>query len=98
MAEVVGMSLDEVLNAAKRLRANAASLDDLNVSLNNLRGPLEEAWQAEAGDAASARVDRLALKLKQMSENLISIAEWAEKTEVVFEDYNNRAASVFNGN
>lgn len=98
MAEVVGMSLDEVLNAAKRLRANAASLDDLNVSLNNLRGPLEEAWQAEAGDAASARVDRLALKLKQMSENLISIAEWAEKTEAVFEDYNNRAASVFNGN
>ncbi|MBO4591460.1 MAG: WXG100 family type VII secretion target [Eubacterium sp.] len=92
---LTGMNIEEVEQKLAELKTGADNLDALTLQVSNLKGPLTDAWEGVEATACVEYLNSLSTKMKRMSEELMKIHQWAEKTKVNYEDSASKGASAY---
>lgn len=93
---LTGMNIEEVEQLLAQLHTGADNLDALTLQVNNLQGPLTDAWEGVEATAAIDYLNRLSTKMKDMSQELMKIHQWVEQTKTNYEDVAAQGASAYN--
>lgn len=92
---LTGMNIEEVEQRLAELKSGADSLDALTLQVNNLQGPLTDAWEGVEATACVEYLNKLSTKMKDMSEELMKIHKWVEQTKTNYEDVAQQGASAY---
>ncbi|MBQ7149028.1 MAG: WXG100 family type VII secretion target [Pseudobutyrivibrio sp.] len=92
---LTGMNIEEVESMLTQLSQGADRLDELTLQVNNLQGPLTDAWEGVEATACVDYLNRLSTKMKDMSEELMKLHSWVEQTKNNYEEVASSGASAY---
>lgn len=92
---LTGMNIEEVEQKLAELKTGADNLDALTLRVSNLQGPLTDAWEGVEASACVEYLNKLSTKMQKMSEELMKIHQWAEKTKTNYEDSASKGANAY---
>ena len=90
---LTGMNIEEVEQKLAELKNGASNLDALTLKVFNLQGPITDAWEGVEASACVEYLNKLSTKMQKMSEELMKIHQWAEKTKTNYEDSASKGAN-----
>ena len=92
---LTGMNIEEVEQKLAELKNGASNLDALTLKVGNLQGPLTDAWEGVEASACVEYLNKLSTKMQKMSEELMKIHQWADKTKTNYEDSASKGANAY---